>query len=260
MTLLLVATCVLYGLTALAYVAWLGGMSTQVAVWARRGVVAAFIVHTLELGSRGVAGLHPVSSVREAIGFAAWVIVGGFLLAQTRRRLDAVGAIVTPTALVLMLAARIGPAVEQGTHGLGVLGRIHISLATVGVAVFGLATAVAVLYLVEEWQLKHKRMGAIVRKGTALDTLDRLSHLCVKVGFPIFTIAMIAGGVWSARQGAAFRPEYTIAGVAWAAFAVLLLARTVAGWRGRRAAVLTIFGFSAALVVLGVYLVRAAAA
>jgi ABC-type uncharacterized transport system permease subunit len=260
MALLLVVTCVLYGLTALAYFAWLGGMPAQVALWARRGVVASFVVHTLELGARGIAGLHPVSSVGEAIGFAAWVIVGAFLIVRAKRNIDAVGAFVTPAALVLTLAARLGPGVDQGTSGLGVLGRIHISLATVGVAVFGLATAVAVLYLIEERQLKHKRMGAIVRKGTALETLDGLAHLCVKVGFPLFTVAMITGGLWSAREGLAFRPEYSIAGVAWAAFALLLLARTIAGWRGRRAAILTIVGFAAALVVLGIYLARAAAA
>jgi ABC-type uncharacterized transport system permease subunit len=260
MTLLFAATCVLYGLTSLAYFAWLGGMPGSVLAWARRGVAASFIVHTVELGARGVAGFHPVSSVREAIGFAAWLIVGAFLLAQVRRRLDAVGALVTPTALVLTLAARLGPPVEHGTEGLGVLGRIHISLATVGVAIFGLATAVAVLYLIEERQLKRKRMGAMVKKGTALDTLDNLSHLCVKVGFPIFTVAMITGALWGAKQGSGFRPEYTIAGVAWAAFALLLIARFAAGWRGRRAARLTIVGFAAALVVLGVYLARAAGA
>jgi ABC-type uncharacterized transport system permease subunit len=257
---LFLATCLLYGATALAYFAWLGGLSERVALWGRRGVVAAFLVHTLEVGSRGVAGLHPVSSAREAIGFAAWLLVGAFLVAQLRRRLDAVGALITPTALVLTLAARLGPTVEGETSGLGLLGRLHISLATLGVAVFGLATAVAVLYLIEERQLKHKRMGSIVKKGAALDTLDRLAFLCVKVGFPIFTVAMISGGVWVVRDQVGFRPEYIIAGAAWGTFAGLLLARTLAGWRGRRAALLTITGFAASLVVLGVYLMRAVGA
>jgi ABC-type uncharacterized transport system permease subunit len=201
-----------------------------------------------------------VSSVREAIGFAAWLLAGGFLLVQTRRRVQAVGAFVSPATLVLLLAARLGRAVESGTSDLGVLGRIHISLASVGIAIFGLATAVAVLYLIEEHQLKHKRMGAIVRKGTALDTLDRLAHLCVKIGFPVFTVAMIAGGVWGVRDQLGFRPEYAIAGAAWATFAALLSARTIAGWRGRPAAILTISGFVASLVVLAVYLARALAA
>jgi ABC-type transport system involved in cytochrome c biogenesis permease subunit len=129
MTWIVVATCLLYAAASLAYFAWLGGLSERVAVWARRGLLAGFIVHTIDLGARGVAGMHPVSSVREAIGFAAWLLAGGFLLVQTRRRVQAVGAFVSPATLVLLLAARLGRAVESGTSDLGVLGRIHISLA-----------------------------------------------------------------------------------------------------------------------------------
>ena len=258
MELLFAAAAVLYALCAVASFAYLGGLSERAGVWSRRLLPLAFLVHTAEIGARGVAGLHPVSSVREAIGFVAWLLVGGFLLAQLRRRLDAVIAFVVPAALVLMVAARMTRAVDAGTSGLGILGRVHISLAAVGLAVFALATAVAVLYLVEERQLKRKRIGGMVRRGTALDTLDRLLHRCVQVGFPVFTVSIVCGAIWSARLGVTFRPEYAIAAVAWVAFAALLVARVTAGWRGRRAALLTIVGFAAALAVMAAYLLRAA--
>jgi ABC-type uncharacterized transport system permease subunit len=251
-------TAVLYALTGILYFAYLGGLSERVAVWARRTMVTAFAANTVEMAAHGFAGLHPVSSVREAIGFAAWLLVGVYLLAQLRRRLDAVGAFVAPVALVLDIAARLAPGADDGVVGLGVLGRVHIALASFGVSVFGLATAVAVLYLVEERQLKRRKFSSIVRKGPALETLDNLGHRCVQVGFPIFTVAMIAGAWWGTRLDAGLRPEYVIAGVAWVAFAALLIARVTAGWRGRRAALLTIVGFTASLVVLGVYLARSA--
>ncbi len=257
MQVLFTATAVLYGICTILSFAYLGGLSERGAIWSRRLLVVGFVLHTLEVGSRGVAGLHPVSSVREVIGFAAWLLVGGFLLTQLRRRLDAVAAFVVPVAPMLMVAARVSPAVDAGTAGLGILGRVHISLATLGVAIFGLATALAVLYLFEERQIKRKRIGILVRRGTALETLDSLAHRCVQVGFPIFTLAMVLGAIWSSRLAYGMRPEYAIAGVAWASFAALLMARETAGWRGRRAAVLTIVGFVAALLVLAVYLVRA---
>jgi ABC-type uncharacterized transport system permease subunit len=258
MAFLFAATAVLYGLCALLSFAYLGGLSERAAVWARRLLPLAFLVHTVEVGARGVARLHPVSSVREALGFAAWLLIGVFLLAQMKRRLDAVGAFVVPVALVLVVVARLTPTLDASTAGLGVLGRVHISLATLGLAVFALATAVAVLYLFEERQLKRKRLGVLLKRGTALETLDALAHRCVQVGFPIFTVSIVTGAVWTARLGAGMRPEYAIAGVAWAAFAALLVARVTAGWRGRRAALLTVIGFGAALVVMAAYLVRAA--
>jgi ABC-type uncharacterized transport system permease subunit len=39
-------------------------------------------------------------------------------------------------------------------------------------------------------------------------------------------------------------------------YAALLVARQIYGWRGRRAARLTLVGFAAALAVLVIYLVR----
>ena len=44
----------------------------------------------------------------------------------------------------------------------------------------------------------------------------------------------------------------------WLAYATLLVARGIYGWRGRRAAMLTLEGFVAALAVLVIYLVRRA--
>ena len=261
MVVLFWAATALYSIAAALHLGFLVGLPDKVLPWARRTIVLGFVVHFLELGARGIAGLHPVSSVREVLGFLAWVIVGAFLLAErVRKRLDAVGAFVAPAALVLLLAARLAPAAETPTTaGLGVLGRVHILLATVGVSIFALATASAVLYILEERQLKKKKFGPIVKHGTALETLDGLAHRCVQVGFPIFTVAMVAGALWSSRIPDGLRPEYIIAVVAWIAFGAVLVARVTAGWRGRRAALMTIIGFSSALVVLLAYLVRSVA-
>jgi ABC-type uncharacterized transport system permease subunit len=252
----------LYGLAACLYFGFLfasGGQGNVAKKGARTLLITAFVVHTCEMGARGIAGLHPASSAREALGFLSWLIVGAFLVSQVKRRLDAVGTFVAPAAVLLLLAARLSPpstAVRQ-MGDLGVLGRVHISLATAGLSFFALATALAVIYLVEDRQLKQKQLGAVVKRGIALETLDGLVHRCVQLGFPIFTVAMVTGVVWSARSPGGVRPEYVIAMVAWASFAALLVARFAAGWRGRRSAHMTIVGFGAALTVLVAYLARA---
>lgn len=258
MTILFGVTVVFYGLAVALHLGHLVRASDRLLPWARGTLAAAFFVHLLELGARGVAGLHPVGSIHETLGFLSWVVVGALLIAERlRRRLDAVAAFVAPAALVLLLAARLGPDSDGPGAVLGVVGRVHIVLASLGLAVFALAAASSVLYVIEDRQLKRKKFGALVQKGTALEDLDGLAHRCVQLGFPIFTVAMVAGALWSARLGAGLRPEYVIAVVAWIAFAAVLIARLTAGWRGRRAAVLTLVGFSSALMVLGTYLVRA---
>jgi ABC-type uncharacterized transport system permease subunit len=251
------AAALLYAGAAALYFGFVVGLPDRLASWARGAIGLGFILNLCEIGARGVAGLHPVSSVRETIGFLAWVAVGVFLFMERKRHLPAVGAVVAPGALVLLLAARLTPVGDDSNLALGVVGRVHILLAALGISVFAVAAASAILYLLEERQLKRRRLTNVVKRGAALETLDGVAHRCVQVGFPIFSVALIAGVLWSAQISSNLRPEHVIAAVAWAAFAVVLVARMTAGWRGRRAASITVFGFAATLVVLAFYLVRA---
>ncbi len=221
-------------------------------------VALAFVAHGTDIGWRGTQQVHPAQSVREAIGFLAFILTGGYLLASARYRLTLGGVVVMPVALIMLVAARLTPA-GTAPEGLGALGRIHISLATIGVGVFALASALSAIYLVEERALKKKKFDAVAFKdrGAPLEPLDRLAHRLVWVGFPIFTAAIVLGAIWVSKLGESLdRPEYPLAAVTWLTYAGLLVARQVYGWRGRRAARLTLAGFAAALAVLVIYLVR----
>ena len=223
------------------------------------GLVAlTWVAHGVDIGWRGTLHVHPAQSVREALGLLAFILTSGYLLASTRYRLTLGGVVVMPVSLVMLVAARLSP-VGSAREDLSALGRIHISLATVGVGVFALASALSAIYLVEERALKRKKFDALAFKdhGAPLAALDRLSQRLIWVGFPIFTAALVLGAVWVARLGESLdRPEYPLAAVTWIAYAGLLAARQIYGWRGRRAAKLTMAGVAAALLVLVIYLVR----
>jgi ABC-type uncharacterized transport system permease subunit len=253
------AALVLYGLASLGHVSsfvkappWLG----RAARWT---LVLAFVAHGTDIGWRGVEGVHPGTSVREALGFLSWLMVGGYLWWSRRIGLSLLGAFVAPAGLAVLAVARLSPSGEA-MHGLSLLGRIHISLAALGVALFALATGVAAMYLLEERNLKKKKFDRILfKRGVALETLDRLNHRLVVLGFPIFTAALMLGAVWVAQRASGFdRVEYPIAMITWLAFAGLLVSRQAVGWRGRKAALMTIIGFSAAALVLVIYFARRA--
>ncbi len=251
---------VLYGAATLLYV----GAATQAARWlpaaARLTLLAGFLTHGVDIGWRGVEHVHPGTSVREALGFLSWIMVGGYLFWSWRVKIGLLGAFVAPAALAILAVARLTPSGEA-MEELGTLGRVHISLATLGVAMFALATAVAVMYLATDRSLKKKQFDNLVLKsGDALDTLDRLSHRLVVIGYPIFTASLLLGIIWVARRNISgfARPEWLMAGVIWLTFGGLIAGRTARGWRGRRAALLTIAGFTVLLAVLGIYLARRA--
>ncbi len=219
---------------------------------------AAALAHATDIGWRGTLHVHPAQSVREALGFLAFMLSAGYLLACLRYRLTLAGVAIVPLVLGLLLVARLTPA-GADSLGLTALGRIHITLATLGVAIFALAAALSVIYLVEDRTLKKKRFDTLSfrDKGAPLEALDQNVHRLVWLGFPVFTVALVLGLIWGTRRGEGFdRPEYPLALVTWLAFAGLLVTRTAYGWRGRRSARVTLVGFGAALLVLLVYLAR----
>jgi len=247
-----------YAAAAVLYMAFHARPLRPQAQAARIILALGWVVQTVDIGIRCVHLQHPASSTPEAMAFIAWTIVGGFLLASLKYRLEAAGAFAVPAALILLLLARVVPVAE--TPPTGALGMLHILLATLGVATFALASVVEILYLVQERRLKRKQLDRLRGGGAPLDTLDRLAARCVSIGFPIFTLALVTGAIWVARLGilhkGTVRPEYVLAVASWLAFGVLLVAR-VGGWQGRRAAWLTVSGFAGVLLVLLGYFLRA---
>jgi ABC-type uncharacterized transport system permease subunit len=252
-----------YALAATIYLGYLLSLQGSVDKVGRLVLALGLVLHFADIGARCIHGVNPISSTPEAMSLVAFLIAAGYLLATLRYRLAAAGAFAVPAALALLVLARVVPA-EADAPSMGSLGRAHVLLASIGVAVFALAAVLAFLYLLEDRQLKHKQFGRVMGQGTPLDTLDRLALRCVSIGFPIFTVAIVTGTMWVARLGllrhpAALRPEYVFAVATWVAFGILLIARVGAGWRGRRAAWLTLGGFGGAMLVLAAYFLRHAA-
>jgi ABC-type uncharacterized transport system permease subunit len=255
------AALVAYAAAAVVYLAFHAGRRPALARVGRAALVAGWGLQVVDIAIRCTHGQHPASSTAEAMAFTAWVVVGGYLAASVRYRLEVAGAFVVPAALVLLLLARVVPADELTPPGS--LGVVHVGLATVGVATFALAAAIETVYLLQERRLKRKRLDGLRGGNAPLDTLDRLAARCVSIGFPVFTLALVTGAVWVARlgvlnKGIALRPEYLLAIGSWIAFGVLLVARAGAGWQGRRAAWLTVGGFAGVLLVVLGYFIRAA--
>ena len=255
-----------YAIAGALYLAHLVGLRRGAANAARVLVAVGVALHFADIGLRCYHGSTPISSTPEAMSLVAFIVGAVFLLTSLRYPLTAAGAFAVPAVVALILLARLAPAeapVQDGVvlPSMGRLGQAHILLATLGVAVFGFAAVLAMVYLFQDRSLKRKQLDRAIDRGTPLDTLDRLAHRCVSIGFPVFTLAIVTGAIWVARLGllhgrGTLRPEYLIAVGTWIAFAILIIARVGAGWRGRRAAWLTLGGFGGTALVVAAYFIR----
>ncbi len=134
---------------------------------------------------------------------------------------------------------------------------IHIAFAFLGQAAFAVAAIVAGVYLIQESRLKAKKRrvtrGTGLQRLPALEVLDQVSLRLFQFGFPAMGIGLLCGVVYSKQSTGQYwnwNVLNTLGVMVWLLYAVLLYFRMTIGWRGRKAALLTMLSVIVTLVVL----------
>lgn len=241
----------LYAGAAAAYIVYFARPRYARAVSVGGGLLLlAFVVHAVAigLGCREYGGTE-FFSLRGGLAFVAFLAAGAYLVLQRYYRLPTIGAFVTPLVLVVLLPALFG---EPGRLGLvpETVRRpsltLHIVTALLGVAFFAIASGVALMYLLQEREVKGKRFGALFSRLPSLDALDRMNQRLVRAGFVVFTVALLTGALVASRVWKTaweWDPQQVRSLVVWVLYGGLVQLRHT-GWHGRRYALLTLLGFA----------------
>jgi cytochrome c-type biogenesis protein CcsB len=216
-------------------------------------LTAAFVLDAVAIVARSVVlGTPAITSFHDQLSLFACLIVGFYLWLQRRYPLTVVGSLVSPLAFLFVLSAYVfysgSREFPRDMHNFWL--PAHIAPAFLGYAIFAIAFCVSLIYLLQEQQLKGKRRSPLRRRLPSLETLDELNFRFVTWGFALFTIGILTGSVLAKEIWGAFwswEPVQLWSLVTWFLYAVLLQTRQV-GWRGRRAAALTIVGFALLVV------------
>jgi len=213
-------------------------------------LVTGFLFHTVSLAYRYyLLGAAPILGLKSALGFFAWSIICVYLIVQSRFRLMVLGSFVAPFAAFLMIVSSAMPLVEGPVKPLfkSLWLTVHVGLIFIGDALLAIAFLAAVMYLIQERQIKRKRLGAIYSRLPSLATLDRINYYSIVYGFPFLTAGMITGSVYAQYALGNYwqwDPKEVWSLISWLFYAALLHQRIAVGWQGRRAAVMAIVCFS----------------
>jgi ABC-type uncharacterized transport system permease subunit len=219
----------------------------------------AFVVHGLSIGlaCKEFGGLEWFT-LRGGFVLMAWLLAGAYLLVQRFYHLPTVGAFVTPMVLLVLAPTLFG----EGGSGLTPVATsrpaltFHIVSALLGVALFGIAAMVSLMYALQEREVKGKNFGALFSRLPSLGALDKLNERLVRVGFVVFTVALLVGSGMAHRvwQGAWWSDPQQIRSVLiWLLYGGLVQLRHQ-GWHGRRYARVTMGGF--VLVIVSMVVLR----
>jgi ABC-type uncharacterized transport system permease subunit len=197
----------------------------------------------------GHVTLAMVHNPESLLGFLIMMV---FMITYLIYQTTSPGIIVFPMVFLLtfIAATRQQPflLLTQGTRR-GWLAA-HIALIFIGYAALILSFCANLLYLIQQRSLKSKR-SSILSRLPALEEIDQIGYRALLMGFPFMTLGLLAGSVVAESVYGRVDiqdPKILLSLLMWAVYLVMVYTRWIAGWRGRKAAVLASVAFAAAIV------------
>jgi cytochrome c-type biogenesis protein CcsB len=216
---------------------WLGGLLLLLAV-----VLRGLSVHRWPLGN--MFEFAVMGSMFTVLAFCLW---------STRRDLRWLGLFVTaPVLLVLGMAVTVWytEAAELLPSLRSYWLVIHVTVATLAVAVFTIACAVTCAYLLRD-TLQRAGRASLLDRFPAAPTMERLAYGLHIVAFPLWTFTVIAGAIWARQAWGSYwnwDPKEVWTFVIWVVYAAFLHARATSGVSRRVVSYVALAGYACIIV------------
>lgn len=197
-------------------------------------------LHTVAMFLRGFSlSRCPINNLYEATIFVAWTIVASYLAIGWIQRLRFLGAFASPLlfgvgVFALMPALDVRGSSPEFAHGWESL---HAALVLLAYGGFGMSSMAALMYLMQERNLKLRKSTAILAFLPPIQRLEAVASKLLTAGFVFLTSGLVVGALWLKRaHGYYFSadPKILWSVVVWCVYLGLLVAHARFSQRGRR--------------------------
>jgi ABC-type transport system involved in cytochrome c biogenesis permease subunit len=220
---------------------------TKISIWT---TAAGFGLHTVDLLFSWLhfGGLE-TDQGPFYFSLLAWCFLVIFLGFWWRLRMKFLALIASPLALIVFTSSlAISPSTQPVPQTFaGLWFGLHIGSLFVSIALLAMAFGSGVTYLYLEKKIKTKaRFKGLSKDLPSLYTCDRVNHISVMAGFPLYTVGILSGFIWAAftwKRMFSWDPKEVISLIIWLIFAYLFHQRLAIGWNGRKPAKTAIWLF-----------------
>jgi ABC-type transport system involved in cytochrome c biogenesis permease subunit len=214
-------------------------------------MLCGFALHTAFLYMRGqVVHRCPLTNSFEVTAFITWAAVLFYLLIGPSYRVSFLGAFTAPLVLGICLIALLGlndsPRPEPLARSPWV--DFHAAIAMLAYGAFALAFVAGAMYLLQERQLKTRRLSSSFLLLPPIEQLDVINFRLIVLGFVMLTVSMIGGAISYKIVGHWTMPKIVWSVAAWLLYAALLTARSLWSLRGRKIALVSMMSFAFVLL------------
>lgn len=254
---------VLYGLimagylgSAIAYIRYFPGKQFHIGRYATGLLILALVFHSAFLVTRSIRSGHlPFVGLHESMSFFAWLIALVYLFLEFRFRDRSLGAFVVPLVLTAQLVSilfthpenPLPPILQSSWFS------VHVTASFLGYAAFFFSFITGLLYALQTYFIRARRVGIVFSRLPALEMLDEMNLRSVVIGWVCLSVGIGTGVLWAVDAWQSLGPwlndpKVICVILTWAIYATQLIARYTIGWQGKRAAYLSIAGFVSVLV------------
>ncbi len=204
------------------------------------------VFHFVSIVEEGYAkGRCPITNFYETLSMCAFLMALLYLFIHWRYKVPSLSVFVFPLIFVMSMVASLGNPVSAWSSPVvrNAWLTVHIVLVLLGYAALVFTAAGSLLYLFQERELKSKKPRKLYYRLPPLGTLDDLISKSMAVGFVLITLAIIAGSTWAfveLKTAWIRQPKIVLSFFTWAVYLLLVCLRVIAGWRGKKAAIMTV--------------------
>jgi ABC-type uncharacterized transport system permease subunit len=167
--------------------------STPAVLWV---TLAGFAFQTLWLSERGQqAGRCPLTTLFDVLVFLGWSVALLYLLAGATYRLSLLGVFSSPLVFLLQGVALLMPmpALSRPVVPVNPWLELHAAVSVVAYGAFALAGIAGVTLLVQERQLKTRKLLSFFYHFPSIHELAAANRRLVYIGFVLLTVGLLAG-------------------------------------------------------------------
>jgi ABC-type transport system involved in cytochrome c biogenesis permease subunit len=247
---------------------WIGQTATAMSF------VALMSTSMILISRAGESGHAPFSNLWESMMLFVWATNAGYLIMEYKHKFKSIGIAVMALESIAMLSALmlpyrfksvepLNPALQSKWHwmtdllstwgmekyAIGWLD-FHVFTTFIGYAGFAISFGLSILYLIKERSEAKSKRNALIDSFPPARTLDELSYRAIAWGFPFLAVGIVSGAVWANYAWGTYwswDPKETWSLITWFIYAAYLHARVTRGWKGKRAAYISIAGFLAVI-------------
>lgn len=194
------------------------------------------------------SGQPPLFGRFGAITCYCIAVTVAYIHISVRDSMRGLSAFLLPYATALLAFASMGA--QPGTIDLPPFNitwlALHVTTAFFGYGFFTVGGALAASYLIQDFNLKHKRLGHVFERLPSLETADNAMRRQIKIAFALFTVSVLMGvrlahiALWQSKL--LTDPKIVTVLLTWILYAGLLAFCAYSHRHGKKIAQITVMG------------------